>query len=106
MLHGTEAVVRNRMVTAARPIVLTAYARERMRERVAREEDVIQAIRIGQREAAQRGLFLYRLNLEFHREWEARYYGVQQVAPVTSDEGDRPVVVTVYVFYFQEGASP
>jgi len=53
------------MVTAARPIVLTAYARERMRERVAREEDVIQAIRIGQREAAQRGLFLYRLNLEF-----------------------------------------
>jgi len=25
---------------------------------------------------------------------------------VTSDEGDRPVVVTVYVFYFQEGASP
>jgi len=25
---------------------------------------------------------------------------------VTSDEGDRPVVVTVYVFYFQEGARP
>ena len=48
----------------------------------------------------------YRLNLEFHREWDGRYYGVQQVVPVVAEEGDRLVVVTVYVFYFQEGARP
>ena len=34
-----------------------------MRERGAREEDVREAIRIGHREPAQRGLYLYRLNL-------------------------------------------
>jgi len=89
-----------------KPVVLTAHARERMRERGAREADVVQAIRIGQPEAAQRGLVLYRLNLEFHREWDGRYYGVQQVVPVVAEEGDRLVVVTVYVFYFQEGARP
>ena len=66
-----------------------------MRERGAREEDVREAIRIGQREPAQRGLFLYRLNVEFKREWDGRYYGVQQVAPVVAEEGERLVVVTV-----------
>ena len=90
----------------AKPVVFTTHARERMRERGAREEDVVQAIRIGQPEAAQRGLVLYRLNLEFHREWDGRYYGVQQVAPVVAEDSDRLVVVTVYVFYFQEGARP
>lgn len=90
----------------ARPVVLTTHAQERMRERGAREEDVVQAIRVGQREAAQRGLSLYRLNLEFHGEWDGRHYGVRQVAPVVAEEGDRLVVVTVYVFYFQEGVRP
>jgi len=74
-----------------------------MRERGAREEDVREAIRVGQREPAQRGLVLYRLNLELKREWDGRYYGVQQVAPVVAEEKDRVVVVTVYTFYFQEG---
>ena len=71
-----------------------------MRRRGAREEDVQQAIRIGEREAAQRGLFLYRLNLEFQREWCGRYYAVRQVAPVVAEEPERFVVVTVYTFYF------
>jgi hypothetical protein len=49
------------------------HALQRMRERGAHEEDVHQAIRIGRREPAQRGLFLYRLNVEFKREWDGRY---------------------------------
>jgi len=28
---------------------------------------------------------------------------VQQVAPVVDEQGERVVVVTVYIFYFQEG---
>jgi hypothetical protein len=71
-----------------------------MRERGAREEDVREAIRIGRREPAQRGLFLYRLNLEFKREWDGRSYAVQQVAPVVAEEAHRFVVITVYTFYF------
>ena len=89
-----------------KPVVLTAHARKRMRERGTREEDVIEAIRIGEREAAQRGLFLYRLNVEFNQEWDGRYYRMQQIAPVVADEADRFVVVTVYTFYFQEGGKP
>jgi hypothetical protein len=82
------------------PIVFTAHARLRMQERGTKEEDVQEAIRSGQREPAQRGLFLYRLNLEFKQEWDGRYYAVQQVAPVVDEEENRFVVVTVYTFYF------
>ena len=49
-----------------KPIVFTKHARLRMNERGAREEDVREAIQIGHREAAQSGLILYRLNLEFN----------------------------------------
>lgn len=85
-----------------KPIVFTTHALRRIRERGTREEDVREAIRIGQREPAQRGLLLYRLNLEFKREWDGRYYGVQQVAPVVAEEESHFVVVTIYTFYFQE----
>jgi hypothetical protein len=83
-----------------KPIVLTMHALQRMRERGVHEEDVHQAIRIGRREPAQRGLFLYKLNVEFKREWDGRYYAVQQVAPVVAEEEHRFVVITVYTFYF------
>jgi hypothetical protein len=85
------------------PIIFTNHALARMRERGAREEDVHEAIRIGQREPAQRGLVSYRLNVEFKREWDGRYYGVQQVVPIVAEEESRLVVVTVYTFFFQEG---
>jgi hypothetical protein len=86
-----------------KPIVFTRHARERIERRGTTEEDVMRAIRGGYREPAQRGLFLYRLTLEYRREWDGRYYAVQQVAPVVDDTPDRFVVVTVYTFYFQEG---
>lgn len=84
----------------AKPIIFTTHALQRMQERGTREEDVREAIRIGRRELAQRGLFLYRLNLEFKREWDSRYYAVQQVAPIVAEEEHRFVVITVYTFYF------
>ncbi|HEX9728304.1 MAG TPA: hypothetical protein VGA37_07365 [Gemmatimonadales bacterium] len=46
---------------------------------------------------------MFRLNLEFKREWDSKYYGVQQVAPVVAEEPERFVVITVYTSYFQEG---
>ena len=60
----------------AKPIIFTTHPLQRIQERGIREEDVREAIRIGRRELAQRGLFLYRLNLEFKREWDSRYYAV------------------------------
>lgn len=88
-----------------KPVVFTVHARERMQERGAREEDVLEALRLGEREPAQRGLVQYRFNVEFKRDWDGRYYGVQQIVPVVDEEIERIVVVTVYTFYFQEGES-
>lgn len=91
------------MAEHEKPVVFTTHALTRMRERGATEEDVREAIRIGHRESAQRGLFSYRLNVEFRREWDGRYYGMQQVVPIVAEEEARLVVVTVYTFFFQEG---
>jgi hypothetical protein len=61
---------------------------------------VTAAIRSGKREPAQRGLWLYRLNLEYQREWAGEWYAVQQVTAIVAEEADRFVVVTVYTYYF------
>jgi len=83
-----------------KPVIFTAHARRRMRDRGASEERVIEAIRTGRREPAERGLWLFRLNVEFQAEWDGKHYAVQQVAPVVAEEPHRLVVVTVYAFYF------
>jgi hypothetical protein len=90
-------------ILSNKPIVFTNHARQRLKERGTDEESVREAIRIGEAEPAKRGLVLYRLNREFKKKWDGRYYGVQQVAPVVKEEDDRIVIITVYTFYFQEG---
>lgn len=91
------------MAEPSKPVVFSDHALARMAERGTAKDQVLEAIRIGVREPAQRGLYSFRLNLEFKREWDSRYYGIQQVMPVIAEETDRLVVVTVYTFYFQEG---
>jgi hypothetical protein len=86
-----------------KPIVFTNHALQRLNERGTDEESVREAIRIGESEPARRGFVLYRLNQEFKKNWDGRYYGVQQVAPVVKEEENRLVVITVYTFYFQGG---
>ena len=61
-----------------KPVVFTDHARDRVVLRGTTEEDVIRAVQTGRPEPAQRGLFLYRLTLEYRREWDGRYYAVQQ----------------------------
>ena len=86
-----------------KPVVFTKHALEKMADRGVSEEQVIEAIRIGLREPAQRGLRQYRLNLEFQKMWDGKFYGIQQVMPIVAEQEERYVVVTVYAFYFQEG---
>jgi len=88
------------MSEPSKPVVFSRHARERCARRGAAETDAIAAIRDGKREPAQRGLWLYRLNLEYQREWDGVWYAVQQVAAVVAEESDRLVVVTVYTYYF------
>jgi len=86
-----------------RPVVFTVHAREKMADRGVSEEDVTAAMRMGRREPARRGLWQYRVNLEFRHEWAGKYYGVRQVMPIVAEEEGEYVIVTVYAFYFQEG---
>jgi hypothetical protein len=71
-----------------------------MGERGATETEVHTSIRTGQRVPAARGRTMYRKNFTFDSEWREKHYRVKQVAPVVAVDGDRLVVVTVYVFYF------
>lgn len=73
-----------------------------MKERGAREEDVLDAVRVGEREPARDGRILCRLTLEFKREWDGKYYGAQQVVPIVVDGEHEIVVVTVLTFYIRE----
>jgi len=75
-------------MTQQKPVVFTSHALQRMKERGATEEAVQEAIRIGEREPAHEGRIVYRLKLEFKREWDNRYYRVQQVAAVVVEEED------------------
>jgi len=72
-----------------KPVLFTRHARDRCAQRGTTEADVATAIRRGKREPAQRGLWLYRLNLEYQREWAGKRYAVQQVVPVVEEEADR-----------------
>ena len=56
-----------------KPVVFTQHARDRCRERGTAETDVIAAIRNGKREPAQRGLWLFRMNVEYRREWSGAW---------------------------------
>ncbi len=90
----------------SKSVFFTPHALQRMKERGVTEESVLKAITIGQQEPARGSRTMYRLNLEFKKHWDGKYYGVQQVAPVVREDSERITVITVYTFYFQEGDKP
>ncbi|MBI2913749.1 MAG: DUF4258 domain-containing protein [Chloroflexi bacterium] len=81
-------------------IEISPHARQQMAERGAEESEVPAAVRSGLTEAARRGRILHRKNFRFEQHWRGRLYRIKQVAAVVASEGERLVVVTVYVFYF------
>jgi hypothetical protein len=83
-----------------KPIRLTKHAREQCIERGASEDEVRQAIGLGEWEEAKKGRFMARLNLQFGRSWAGNVYPIKQVAPVFIVEESEIVVITVYTFYF------
>jgi len=81
-------------------IELSHHAREQMAERGAEEEEVIEAIRSGERVPAKRGRLGYRKNFQYNRTWGGRTYAIKQVLAIVAQEEEQLVVVTVYTFYF------
>jgi hypothetical protein len=81
-------------------VEITEHARIQMIERGAVDGEVKTAIEQGQPEPARLGRTMYRKNFPFNSNWRGRDYRTKQVAPVVAVEGDKLLVVTVYVFYF------
>ncbi len=63
---------------------------------------MFEAVRNGERSRAGSGRTAYRKNFTFQALWKGRYYETKQVMPIVVREGDKLVVVTVYVFFFGE----
>lgn len=83
-----------------KPILFSQHAREQMAERGATEEEVIEAIRSGERVPAKRGRQGYRKNFQYDRLWGGHHYLTKQVLAIVAEETETLVVVTVYTFYF------
>jgi hypothetical protein len=83
-----------------KPVEVSLHAREKMQDRGTTESEVIAAIRTGSPEPARKGRLMFRKNFAFNSQWREKHYAVKQVAPVVTEEADRVVVVTVFVYYF------
>lgn len=81
-------------------IEISPHAMEQMLERGASEREVLLAIERGDVEPARKGRKTYRKNFQFDGLWRGRQYKIKQVAPIVAEEGDKLVVVTVFVLYF------
>jgi hypothetical protein len=80
-------------------IRLHPHARERLAERGATEEEVLAAVREGERFPAKYGRAGFRRNFAFDAEWRGRVYATKQVEAYAVDENGW-LVITVLVKYF------
>ena len=76
------------------------HARERMEERGATEEEVIETVRKGERSPAKFGRTGFRRNFPFDTLWRGKHYHTKQVEVYAVEEEDKIVVITVIVKYF------
>ena len=88
------------MMALSKSIEFSPHALEKMIDRGASESEVEAAIRASNPEPARRGRLMFRKNFSYNRSWRGKHYAVKQVAPVITEEADRVIVVTVFVFYF------
>lgn len=80
--------------------MLSKHARQRLHERGTDESEVRKAVQNGARTPAREGRIWCRLNFEFKRAWQGRYYAIKQVAPVIVEKPDCILMVTVFTFFF------
>ena len=81
-------------------LIFSDHARRQMAERGASEAEVVEAITCGERAPAKKGRTAHRRNFDYNRLWSGKRYRIKQVVPITKDESNHAVVITVYTFYF------
>lgn len=82
-----------------KPVRLTGHARDRMRQRGATEQEVMESIRTAPWEDAELGKQECRKDFLYNREWNAKFYATKQVRPIFVELPGEILVVTVYVYY-------
>jgi hypothetical protein len=80
-------------------IILSDHATKQMIERGASKEEVIEAIRNGEKLPAKHGCVAYRHNFQYNSKWSNKFYHIKQVVAIVKEEKSM-VVITVYTFYF------
>ncbi|MBI4432770.1 MAG: DUF4258 domain-containing protein [Candidatus Omnitrophica bacterium] len=81
-------------------LIFSDHARRQMAERGASEAEVTEAVTHGERTPAKQGRTAHRRNFDYNHLWSGRHYHIKQVMPVTKEESNHTVVITVYTFYF------
>jgi hypothetical protein len=81
-------------------LIFSDHARRQMAERGASESEVIEAVTHGERAPAKQGRIAYRRNFDYNRSWSGKQYRIKQVMPITKNESNHMIVITVYTFYF------
>jgi len=76
------------------------HAQERMRERGATEEEVLETVKKGERFPAKFGRTGFRHNFPFGKTWRGKVYRTKQIEAFCAREEDEWVVITVLVKYF------
>ncbi|MEO5331363.1 MAG: DUF4258 domain-containing protein [Magnetococcus sp. YQC-5] len=81
-------------------VVIHSHARERMMNRGASEEEVVAAIKHGERFLAKQGRQGFRKNFSFDVEWRGKRYANKLVELFAVAENGDWVVVTVIVKFY------
>jgi len=85
---------------ALKPIRCSKHVLARLSERGTTVAEIEEAIRVGLREPARAGKWMYRYNREFNAHWQGKHYAIKQVCPIVAETESELFVVTVYTFYF------
>ena len=81
-------------------IIIHKHAQERMQERGATEEEVIQILKEGEKFPAKFGRIGFRRNFSFEGVWRGKIYKTKQIEIYGVIEDGNFVVITVLVKYF------
>ncbi len=79
---------------------LHSHARDRLAERGASEDEVVQTVEGGERFPAKLGRVGFRRNFPFAETWRGKVYSTKQIEAYAVFEDDGWLVITVLVKFF------
>lgn len=84
------------------PIIFSTHAKQQLRKRGATEEEVSLVIQKQLWRGARNERHEAKGNFPHNQEWNSKFYKTKQVNPVFIEQEQTIIVITVYVFYFND----